>query len=305
MLSHRVLFAYHCVTTRSSQLLLAVPPSTAWQVLCRTSEEGVKPEATILAGPNVAQLYTLERGQSVLQEYRCELTRGSGLEEHVADGYLRESPLVDFGAEVQQLARSCERSEFRQTLKALYDTLVKKTTYHWPPKQRGASSFLRSWTGDCGEMAFAMVAACRYLGLKARVALGAFAQPGLNAHAWVEVYYDNRWRVIDPALGNADQDNATLWFDFAPSDRVVFSYDCDLLVRGLQEPRGKTNVEVMMGERSFYWGASLLNGGVPYLQPGYPLIGEIMQTSMTFPVWDISVEAMANPDDLIARPDKQ
>ncbi len=123
--------------------------------------------------------------------------------------------------------------------------------------------------------------------IPARVVVGAFARPGLAAHAWIEVY-DGGWFSVDAALGNTQAANRDSWFDFVANDRVVFSYDCDLDIGNLRPPRGRTGVDIACAEEVVNWGGNLLKGGVPYLQPGYPLIDEVLIKPLTIPVWDIS-----------------
>jgi hypothetical protein len=79
-----------------------------------------------------------------------------------------------------------------------------------------ASRVATSHSGDCTEHAVFTAALLRRFGFKARVVLGIVlvgvaqrdAQPELLAfgHAWVESYADDRWKIVDAALGSNDSE---------------------------------------------------------------------------------------------------
>jgi transglutaminase-like putative cysteine protease len=293
--AYRLLFAYAPATRYPSRLLLAVPPLTRNQTPVLVDAGPLMPVRILNEASNAIELYDIEPGQKVFREYRITIGArpfAAMVRPDTLHHYTRPTTLLDFGPRVCEIALECKRATERETLRALFDRVVQRSEYRWPPERRGTSAFLETWSGDCGEMSFAMAAVLRRLGIPSRVVVGAFAQPGLKAHAWLEVLDGSSWITVDAALANAKKPHPTGWFDFVPADRVVFSYDCDLQLEGLiVAPRGKTSVDLAFADDTLNWGGSLLNGAVPYLQPGYPLVDEVMTNPLTLPVWDISIQS--------------
>ena len=60
-----------------------------------------------------------------------------------------------------------------------------------------AEEALAQGTGVCQDYAHVMLAVCRHMGLTARYIAGMLGGEGAS-HAWVEIYYEDRWIGLDP-----------------------------------------------------------------------------------------------------------
>ena len=75
----------------------------------------------------------------------------------------------------------------------------------YPPSQRSADQILKRKRGVCADYAVLEVALLRAANIPARLLEGWLWDDTENAwfyHAWVQVYYWGRWRMLDPTHGS-------------------------------------------------------------------------------------------------------
>jgi hypothetical protein len=120
-----------------------------------------------------------------------------------------------FAEPVKELERSGKQPT-AESISAFASAYIKEKTY--ARSFDIASKVAVTRAGDCTEHAVFTTALLRRFGFKARVVFGivlvGIAGPGIDeelsafGHAWVEVYEDRRWRVIDAALRPAASSGA-------------------------------------------------------------------------------------------------
>jgi hypothetical protein len=133
-------------------------------------------------------------------------------QEKPSSEHTKSSFVIDFDEpEVRQLSTSLKPADAQpsiSTIEAFVSNYIEHKTY-----VRAfdiASRVARSKSGDCTEHAVLATALLRQAGYSARLVLGvvlvgiqqAHAASGIMAagHAWVEVYREKRWHVVDAAL---------------------------------------------------------------------------------------------------------
>lgn len=130
----------------------------------------------------------------------------------VRDQYSSNSFIIDIEEESvkQFVAGFTKDTEQPLTLKDLekyVDGYIQEPTYINGFKIASVVANQRS--GDCSEYAVLITALARSLGLPSRVVLGtvifeATGQVTAFGHAWSEVWFNDRWHIVDAALYEAD-----------------------------------------------------------------------------------------------------
>ena len=114
------------------------------------------------------------------------------------------SRAVDFGAELQDLARAARASKPSQRAAQFCEFCFDEMHYRSravtdPPL---ASEAWRRRVGSCADFAHVFLALCRASGLAARYVAGYNPAEG-QLHAWAEVLIEKQWHAFDPTHGRA------------------------------------------------------------------------------------------------------
>lgn len=107
---------------------------------------------------------------------------------------------------VQELVAEARIEQQRNTDEDLVDALMRRVSLQleYAENQPAGSvlAALASGTGECADFAELMTTLARAAGLPARTQFGIAykdgATPSMMFHAWNEIFYDQRWHVIDP-----------------------------------------------------------------------------------------------------------
>jgi hypothetical protein len=117
-----------------------------------------------------------------------------------------------------------------------------------------AMDFLKKETVDCGGFASFLASLCISLGIPARIVSGFWAGYDNNAmHVWAEIQLpDGSWIPADPtveSLRDWGRTRKTGALGFIGSDRIIFSYGCDLEI---ETPSRKIKIDIL--QNPFYKG---------------------------------------------------
>ncbi|MBA4537888.1 transglutaminase domain-containing protein [Bacillus aquiflavi] len=204
---------------------------------------------------------------------------------------MRSTTLSPVDDEIKSLASKITKDGKNNLEKAklLFDYIVEQFVYHYPPKKRGAKSFLQEKRGDCGEYSSLFSSCCRAIGIPCRTLIGTWATGKLSAHVWNEAFIEGKgWIPVDCSMAHVQKKKKwqflfsniktvpwEKYFGQTENQRIVFSFDADLPlnpeyphIRGEEIPKQIDSVYIIQ-DRPFYWGYQTLNGNAPYMQPVY------------------------------------
>ena len=253
----------------------------------------VKPDQiNILPTGEKLAYFELEKGQSLhmnfdVNEYIVDKERVLSKEDRFL--YLRNTVLSPINDQIKKLALDITKNEEIDKEKAfsLFYYVVNNFKYVYPPKDRGATSFLKSKQGDCGEYSFLFTSLCRSIGIPARSVTGGWAYGKMNGHMWNEIFIKKEgWIPVDCSMAYLQKKKifrflfsnlSTLswkkYFGQTEGQRIVFSKDTETeLIPKYKDNDDKVfyNTDIMyINSNPFYWGQQSLNGKAPYLQPVY------------------------------------
>lgn len=255
----------------------------------------VNPQPVCISMPDLAgnelAYFELQKGDAIELSYDVAFPanrKTKGLSEEERSFYLRSTSLVPATNDIKQLAQSIThgaKTEEEMAYK-IFLYMRKNYSYKFPPKERGADSFFRSKKGDCGEFSFLYAACCRVLQIPCRICFGAFAVGTMQAHAWNEVYLEDKgWVPVDVSMAavqlkqpwrflfsDIKTQPSEKYFGHLEGQRLIFSIETELQPKPdypsvKRIPEGAYAFR-MAGEK-FFWGYQLLHGKIPYLQPAY------------------------------------
>ena len=104
-----------------------------------------------------------------------------------------QESLLDLVSEIKsQLNKECITK--KQIMRYLYNWIKNNMTYQRPPVNISTSSqIIKEKKGVCKHLSIALIGLLRVENIPSRMAIK-------GRHAWVEVYYNQGWKVIDPTL---------------------------------------------------------------------------------------------------------
>ena len=143
--------------------------------------------ALTIPGPQVEQLIAQCRDR-LEREYRAKHTDEVGGQDDVIKKFASNEPL--------EVARIIMDEVYGMFTYAPGSTTIRTT----------AEEALSQRRGVCQDYAHVMLAVCRRTGLAARYIAGLLGGEGAT-HAWVEVYYKDRWLGFDPTHNRMVNDN--------------------------------------------------------------------------------------------------
>ena len=152
--------------------------------------------------------------------------------------------------EIRKIAKETagEEKDVLRIIKQINDYVVARLKYGRPiPGLYSADDALKKEAVDCGGFASLLVSLCLSLGIPARIVSGFWAGYSGNAmHVWVEMRLpDGSWISADPVLENLKKEGRTKktgYLGFVGSDRVAFSYGCDLEIK---TGEGKIRIDIL------------------------------------------------------------
>jgi len=117
-----------------------------------------------------------------------------------------------------------------------------KADYYQNPKET-----LKRNGGDCEDFAILFVSAAKSLGVSARVVEGEIFNPKENefkGHNWSEIYYRNKWQIVDPILSLK---GVSFWHlienpEDYPQNNIFRRYDEKILI-------GKSSLEIINSQK--------------------------------------------------------
>jgi transglutaminase-like putative cysteine protease len=111
------------------------------------------------------------------------------------------------------VAHQLKRDSVSATVKANFDWVRSHLEYAGYTKEdRGALYAMEQKKGDCTEYAYLLTALLRASAIPARV-IGGYVYPDSSVvrardyHNWVEVFFDDRWHIVDPQKGRFLEDS--------------------------------------------------------------------------------------------------
>lgn len=212
--------------------------------------------------------------------------------------YLRNTILSPINAEITALAMEITKGKNTKKDQArdIFEYIVNNFKYKYPPRSRGALSFLKAKEGDCGEFSFLFSSLCRSIGIPTRTIFGGWSNGKMNGHAWNEIFLEDiGWFSVDTSMANIQKNNRfsflisnirtmhwKKYFGQTEGQRIIFSKDAEIKL----SPSYINCVEksiiikpLYINNTPFYWGQESLNGCAPYLQPAYVKFNGIFDPS--------------------------
>lgn len=138
----------------------------------------------------------------------------------------------------------------------LFQAVVKHVTYVAPSPSHSAVAVYQNGTGDCGAFSIFFVAACRRVGIPARVACGAWV--GTDAgHCWAECYIPGAgWILSDGSASDYWSPNG----DYAYCFGNLFDLNLRMAnMRGNTFTFGGLTTSWLQGPGLWHWGTANLN----------------------------------------------
>lgn len=238
--------------------------------------------------------YELQEKESIQIRYMVDSyipNKSHSLTNEEKTFYLRSTELVPITNDIKELAQSLVKdttSIYKQAY-ILFEHLVLQYSYLYPPKERGALSFLRDKKGDCGEFSFLYSALCRSLGIPCRTMIGCWAVGSMQAHVWNEVFIEGKgWLPVDCSMANVQKKKPwqfvisslrTLqwkkYFGETEGQRIVFSIDTEIPLTPIY-PSASSEIlknypkyAVILGGKPLVWGYETFHDTAPFMQPAY------------------------------------
>lgn len=135
----------------------------------------------------------------------------------------------------------------------IYRWVLGRTTYQvvdW----LGATECLAQKTGACGDYSALFVAACRSVGIPARMNIGFWAAERNGTHVWAEFQLPTReWIPVDPSLDDQGETPGEKYFGWLDANRLTMTKSSDLRLPRLG--RGPGEVDFLQGGAHWVWGS--------------------------------------------------
>jgi transglutaminase-like putative cysteine protease len=122
----------------------------------------------------------------------------------------------------------------------LYSWVLDRTTFQGVSWQ-GAKLCFDKGSGGCGDYSALFVAACRAVGIPARLNAGYWAAEKNGVHVWAEFMLPSgEWVPVDASIGDQSVDKRAKFFGFLDNNRITMSKTADVHI----EPIGDSMSEV-------------------------------------------------------------
>ncbi len=116
--------------------------------------------------------------------------------------YLKDEKYIEVNDPyIQKIAQTIQGNTKEEIIQNIYEYLQKNIKYTPIKEDIGAKEALKRKQGKCTQFAVSMAALCRAKKIPAKIVTGSMLEEGKNAHAWVEIYFDQYgWVAYDPTF---------------------------------------------------------------------------------------------------------